>query len=79
MQSLAEELGPHGIRVNAILPSAIEGERLRAVIAARAETAGVGAMTCLGGTWAQTRSAAGSRSTMWPHSPCSFARQQRAT
>ena len=42
MKSLALELGPHGIRVNAILPCAIEGERMRAVIAARAETPGGG-------------------------------------
>jgi NAD(P)-dependent dehydrogenase (short-subunit alcohol dehydrogenase family) len=42
MQSLALELGPHGIRVNAILPGAIEGARLRTVVAARAQTAGFG-------------------------------------
>jgi NAD(P)-dependent dehydrogenase (short-subunit alcohol dehydrogenase family) len=42
MKSLALELGPHGIRVNAILPSAIEGERMRAVIAAQAESSGTG-------------------------------------
>ncbi|HEY6353794.1 MAG TPA: SDR family oxidoreductase, partial [Burkholderiaceae bacterium] len=41
MKSLALELGPHGIRVNAILPGAIEGERLRAAIAARTETVGL--------------------------------------
>jgi NAD(P)-dependent dehydrogenase (short-subunit alcohol dehydrogenase family) len=42
MKSLAQELGPHGIRVNAILPGAIEGERMRALIATRAEAVGVG-------------------------------------
>jgi NAD(P)-dependent dehydrogenase (short-subunit alcohol dehydrogenase family) len=43
MKSLALELGPHGIRVNAILPSAIEGERVRGAVTARAEaTAGTG-------------------------------------
>jgi NAD(P)-dependent dehydrogenase (short-subunit alcohol dehydrogenase family) len=35
--SLAAELGPHGIRVNAVLPGSTEGERLDRVIRARAE------------------------------------------
>jgi len=39
-KSLAIELGPHGIRVNAILPGAVEGPRIRAVIAAKAATLG---------------------------------------
>ena len=39
-KSLAIELGPHGIRVNAILPGAVEEPRIRAVIAAKAETLG---------------------------------------
>ncbi|KAG1195263.1 hypothetical protein G6F35_013244 [Rhizopus arrhizus] len=39
-KSLAIELGPHGIRVNAILPGAVEGPRIRAVIAAKADTLG---------------------------------------
>jgi NAD(P)-dependent dehydrogenase (short-subunit alcohol dehydrogenase family) len=34
--SLAAELGPHGIRVNAVLPGSTEGERIERVIAARA-------------------------------------------
>jgi NAD(P)-dependent dehydrogenase (short-subunit alcohol dehydrogenase family) len=42
MKSLAIELGPHGIRVNAILPGTVEGARMRAVIAARAATVGGG-------------------------------------
>jgi NAD(P)-dependent dehydrogenase (short-subunit alcohol dehydrogenase family) len=42
MKSLAIELGPHGIRVNAILPGVVEGERMRAVIAARAAAMGIG-------------------------------------
>jgi NAD(P)-dependent dehydrogenase (short-subunit alcohol dehydrogenase family) len=35
-QSLAKELGPDGIRVNAILPGIVEGPRMHAVIRARA-------------------------------------------
>ena len=35
-ESLAMELGPHDIRVNALLPGLVEGERIRRVIAARA-------------------------------------------
>lgn len=42
VKSLAIELGPQGIRVNAILPGTVEGERMRAVIAARATAVGVG-------------------------------------
>jgi NAD(P)-dependent dehydrogenase (short-subunit alcohol dehydrogenase family) len=41
MKSLAVELGPHGVRVNAILPGTVEGARIDAVIAARAEATGV--------------------------------------
>ena len=40
-QSLAIELGPHGIRVNAILPGVVEGERIHSVIGARADALGV--------------------------------------
>jgi NAD(P)-dependent dehydrogenase (short-subunit alcohol dehydrogenase family) len=40
-KSLAIELGPHGVRVNAILPGVVEGERMNAVIATRAASAGV--------------------------------------
>src|SRR5215831_841240 len=36
-QSLAKELGPSGIRVNAILPGIVEGPRITRVIQARAE------------------------------------------
>jgi len=42
-KSLAIELGPHGVRVNAILPGTVEGERMNGVIAARAAAAGVSA------------------------------------
>jgi NAD(P)-dependent dehydrogenase (short-subunit alcohol dehydrogenase family) len=38
--SLAAELGPHGIRVNAVLPGTTEGERMQRVIAARAAAEG---------------------------------------
>lgn len=40
-KSLAIELGPDGIRVNAILPGAVNGPRIRAVIAAKAQSLGV--------------------------------------
>jgi len=41
IKSLAIELGPHGIRVDALLPGIVEGPRIEQVIAARAETVGV--------------------------------------
>lgn len=41
MKSLAAELGPHNIRVNAILPGVVEGERMDRVIDARAQTLGI--------------------------------------
>ena len=40
-QSLAKELGPHGIRVNAIRPGIVEGPRMTGVIRDRAAQAGV--------------------------------------
>ena len=40
-QSLAKELGPDNIRVNAILPGIVEGPRIDGVIAARAQQVGV--------------------------------------
>lgn len=40
-KTLAIELGKSGIRVNAILPGAVDGDRIRAVIKAKAETFGV--------------------------------------
>jgi NAD(P)-dependent dehydrogenase (short-subunit alcohol dehydrogenase family) len=40
-KSLAIELGPDQIRVNAICPGAVEGERINRVIAAKAEARGV--------------------------------------
>jgi len=39
--NLARELGPHGIRVNAILPGAIRGARIGRVIAAKAAALGI--------------------------------------
>lgn len=40
-QSLAKELGPHRIRVNAILPGIVEGPRMDKVIADRARQIGI--------------------------------------
>lgn len=40
-KSLAAELGPFNIRVNAILPGAVEGPRIERVIAAKADARGV--------------------------------------
>ena len=41
-KSLAIELGPDEIRVNAILPGVVEGERVRQVVKARADARGLG-------------------------------------
>ncbi len=41
MKSLAIELGPYGIRVNALLPGIVEGQRIKRVISAHAQVAGV--------------------------------------
>ena len=41
MKSLAIELGPSGVRVNAILPGTVEGARMDGVIGARAAATGV--------------------------------------
>jgi NAD(P)-dependent dehydrogenase (short-subunit alcohol dehydrogenase family) len=38
--NLARELGPHGIRVNSILPGPIRGERMQRVIGAKAQALG---------------------------------------
>jgi NAD(P)-dependent dehydrogenase (short-subunit alcohol dehydrogenase family) len=40
-QSLAKELGPHNIRVNAILPGIVAGPRMEGVICSRAEQVGI--------------------------------------
>lgn len=40
-ESLARELGPDGVRVNAVLPGIVRGERIERVIAARAQTLGI--------------------------------------
>ncbi|MFM0395311.1 SDR family oxidoreductase [Paraburkholderia phytofirmans] len=42
VKSLAVELGPNNVRVNAILPGVVEGERMDRVISARAESLGIG-------------------------------------
>jgi NAD(P)-dependent dehydrogenase (short-subunit alcohol dehydrogenase family) len=41
MKSLAIELGPQGVRVNAILPGTVEGDRMNGVIGARAAASGM--------------------------------------
>jgi len=40
-ESLAMELGPAGVRVNAILPGVVAGERINRVIGAKAEARGI--------------------------------------
>jgi NAD(P)-dependent dehydrogenase (short-subunit alcohol dehydrogenase family) len=40
-KSLSIELGPDGVRVNAILPGPVDGPRIRAVIKAKAEAGGI--------------------------------------
>jgi NAD(P)-dependent dehydrogenase (short-subunit alcohol dehydrogenase family) len=40
-KTLAIELGRHGITANAILPGSVDGERIRRVMAGRAEAAGI--------------------------------------
>ncbi|WP_345815775.1 SDR family oxidoreductase [Paraburkholderia sp. PREW-6R] len=42
VKSLAGELGPSNVRVNAILPGVVEGERMDRVISARADALGIG-------------------------------------
>jgi NAD(P)-dependent dehydrogenase (short-subunit alcohol dehydrogenase family) len=39
-KTLAMELGPYGIRANAILPGPVDGDRIRRVFAAKAQVAG---------------------------------------
>ena len=40
VKSLAIELGPHGVRANALLPGTVAGDRMNGVIAARAASTG---------------------------------------
>ncbi|MEM7743029.1 MAG: SDR family oxidoreductase [Pseudomonadota bacterium] len=41
MKTLAMELGPHGIRVNALAPGAVEGPRMEAVMSREADAKGL--------------------------------------
>jgi NAD(P)-dependent dehydrogenase (short-subunit alcohol dehydrogenase family) len=41
-KTLSRELGPDGIRVNAILPGAVEGQRIQSVLQGRAKASGRG-------------------------------------
>lgn len=41
VESLARELGPDGVRVNAILPGVIRGDRIHKVIEARSDAVGI--------------------------------------
>jgi len=41
MKTLAMELGPHGVRVNAICPGAVEGDRMDRVLANEARASGL--------------------------------------
>ncbi len=45
MKTLAMELGPHGVRVNAICPGAVEGDRMDRVVANEAAARGVDEQT----------------------------------
>jgi NAD(P)-dependent dehydrogenase (short-subunit alcohol dehydrogenase family) len=47
VKTLAMELGPHGIRVNAICPGDVDGERIRRVIALEAANRGLSAAEVL--------------------------------
>jgi NAD(P)-dependent dehydrogenase (short-subunit alcohol dehydrogenase family) len=73
MKSLAIELGPHGVRVNAILPGTVEGERMNSVIGARAATAACRWRRCARSTCRRFRCAAWSRWTTWRPWRCSCA------
>ena len=42
MQTMAEQLGADGIRVNAVLPGLVAGERQRRVLQSRADARGIG-------------------------------------
>jgi NAD(P)-dependent dehydrogenase (short-subunit alcohol dehydrogenase family) len=55
VKSLAIELGPHGVRVNAICPGSVDGPRMRGVIAREAEARGVAA-TVVEGEYVQGQS-----------------------
>ena len=53
-ESVAQEAGPHGVRVNSICPGTVDSERFRARIAGRAESAGITADEIIAKSFVET-------------------------